>query len=658
MATLIPDNAYNDERITRGEKTLLRALADDITDDEVLVFYQPKLPSGRRPDIIIYYPELGLILYEVKDWVIEQILEANPNEWLIDFNGKYEKKTAPLKQVKEYFYLLTAELQKEKEFLETDPRHYGKLKIPIATAVAFPNINSQQFKSKGLNKVLDRRFIIFKDDIRKVRNGEEKFYNLFKNHFAPWWFNESLSKNEVNKLRAILFPEITATQKSYGGKKEEITLDIHQQQILEKLGSGHRIIRGIAGSGKSLIIAARAKKLAQEHPDWRILITCYNISLASQLRYYINSFNKFDLSDVQKAAIERIEVKHFHKLAKEILGNIPSVDEEQIKKTSASLGKSSDQIAAAIDEAKAATLGQALQVYLKTHTFNLYDAILVDEVQDFHTTWLESLMLMLNKNTNQLLLAEDPAQKVFPRTFTYEGVGISARGRIQRLPIAHRSTKEIISLATKLIMEKENWDDFFFKYVENEDIDRESSTVKRGEFPELIIDNDYHSIVDRIVNDIKTQIESGLRYNDFGILYLMREASIESSEKDIFGNSKHIKIDYVTPLITSLSKEGMKYFWLSESRDSKSNYDQFQDSITISTIFSAKGLEFHTVYIVGLELFPWKERNKRENDSILYVAITRARERVLLFSLKENEITKRIRNYINEIKNLKSLNHN
>src|SRR5699024_11861087 len=61
------------------------------------------------------------------------------------------------------------------------------------------------------------------------------------------------------------------------------TMDLHQENLAKQIGDKNRLIRGVAGSGKTLILASRAKLLAKQHPDWKILILCYNISLASYI---------------------------------------------------------------------------------------------------------------------------------------------------------------------------------------------------------------------------------------------------------------------------------------------------------------------------------------------------------------------------------------
>ncbi|WP_339382773.1 UvrD-helicase domain-containing protein [Microcoleus asticus] len=68
------------------------------------------------------------------------------------------------------------------------------------------------------------------------------------------------------------------------------TLDYRQECIVKAIGTGHRIIYGVAGSGKTLILLSRAKLLANkilENP--RILIICYNRSLASYVKSVLDT---------------------------------------------------------------------------------------------------------------------------------------------------------------------------------------------------------------------------------------------------------------------------------------------------------------------------------------------------------------------------------
>ncbi|MFP3423158.1 nuclease, partial [Bacillus sp. SIMBA_161] len=51
-------------------------------------------------------------------------------------------------------------------------------------------------------------------------------------------------------------------------------MDLHQENLAKQLGDQNRLIRGVAGSGKTLILASRAKLLSKQHPEWKILILC------------------------------------------------------------------------------------------------------------------------------------------------------------------------------------------------------------------------------------------------------------------------------------------------------------------------------------------------------------------------------------------------
>ncbi|GAG75050.1 unnamed protein product, partial [marine sediment metagenome] len=65
-------------------------------------------------------------------------------------------------------------------------------------------------------------------------------------------------------------------------------LDQEQERIARELGEGHRLIFGVAGSGKTILLIARARILAKRHPDWKILILCYNKLLRNLLFQLFN----------------------------------------------------------------------------------------------------------------------------------------------------------------------------------------------------------------------------------------------------------------------------------------------------------------------------------------------------------------------------------
>ncbi len=643
MARLIPDSALTADEMTLGEKKLVRGLRDHL-DDECIVWYQPKLPRERRPDVIVYMPGTGLILYEVKDWSINNIVNANPDVWEVKHGERREQHTSPFKQARGYFHELQERCKRVPNLVCSDGNHSGRSKLPMATCIVFPNITYQEYQRSGLEAVLDSKYVLFKDDLSELggKLSGKLLRDQLRESFDPWWINDELEPDELNSLRSILYPEITGQQKEKGGHVSDIILDENQEQVAKKIGTGHQILRGVAGSGKSLVLCAKIRLLLEEKPDYHILLTCFNISLASQLRYYLSSFaDMVGASENTKEAIrKRVRVVHFHSLCGHLFNRAsmdwPYPDEEQLKKTPKFQKLKEHEREAELDELRSVLVGEQLQKVALTGNVRLYDAIFVDESQDFHPSWMKALTLLLDKRSNFLLLAEDPNQKIYPRAFSYKDAGIDVIGHKSfKLPVSYRSTKEIVLTASKLVQTSE-WDKFYRNFIEESSpADREVTANKAGAYPRIIIRREYEDLCDFVAADIRKKLDRGFTYADIGIIYLTsrkREALAEDQLK-LFDAVQDI--DYITGIRRRLAASCIPNFWMSRDRDAKQAYDQFRNEVTISTLFSAKGLEFEVVYLVGLELFPWSKRNPRENNSMLYVAMTRAKSELYMLSTEK-----------------------
>jgi len=86
MAIMIPENV--DIFDTEGEKQFylfLEAIAKP--DNSYIIWYHP-YPKGSEPDFILFSKDLGLIIFEVKDWALNQIHEANPQNYSIIKEGQ------------------------------------------------------------------------------------------------------------------------------------------------------------------------------------------------------------------------------------------------------------------------------------------------------------------------------------------------------------------------------------------------------------------------------------------------------------------------------------------------------------------------------------------------------------------------------------------
>ncbi|MGS0756693.1 DEAD/DEAH box helicase, partial [Roseateles sp. GG27B] len=67
-------------------------------------------------------------------------------------------------------------------------------------------------------------------------------------------------------------------------------LDQHQSQAVIETVDGVQRIRGLAGSGKTIVLALKVAYLHAQNPDWRIAVTFNTRSLKEQFRRLINNF--------------------------------------------------------------------------------------------------------------------------------------------------------------------------------------------------------------------------------------------------------------------------------------------------------------------------------------------------------------------------------
>jgi hypothetical protein len=146
MPLIIPDDI--EQFTTAGEEVFCRFLRRVAKpDDRYIVWYSPDITDS-EPDFILYNPEVGLIVFEVKDWTIDQIREATPKKFKLLMGSKEVSKTNPLEQARGYVFDILGSIEKDGRLVNRDGFAQGRPKIPISHGVVFPNINSHEYKER------------------------------------------------------------------------------------------------------------------------------------------------------------------------------------------------------------------------------------------------------------------------------------------------------------------------------------------------------------------------------------------------------------------------------------------------------------------------------------------------------------------------------
>ena len=149
MAFMLPEQVESFK--TEGEGRFYRFLATVAKPDHsYLAWYTPDL-QGKEPDFILYSDSVGLIIFEVKDWALHQIREANPHQFTLDINGVATARKNPLQQARDYIGDLKDKIKADGRLVSNDPAHHGNPRIPINLAVVFPNISKFEYTEKNLH---------------------------------------------------------------------------------------------------------------------------------------------------------------------------------------------------------------------------------------------------------------------------------------------------------------------------------------------------------------------------------------------------------------------------------------------------------------------------------------------------------------------------
>jgi hypothetical protein len=405
VAQLIPNLNTCLPRMTPGEKRLARRL-EALLDDDYLCWYD--IPVGRQrryPDFIILHPARGLLFLEVKDWRLENIKKISKTRVeLLTNNGRVTAPN-PIEQARQYAYQVIDLLASDSQLIAPSGRYKGKLKFPYGYGVVFTHVNQSQL-NKALTpdgmSVLPDHLVLCKDEIPENMDPEafqEQLWGMFN-----YSFGSKLTLPDIERIRWHLFPElrIEATQgdllldlddedEGPDGKSSipEIikVMDLHQEQLARNLGGGHRVIHGVAGSGKTMILGFRALQLAQALTK-PVLVLCFNVSLAASLRHYVR----------EKDIEHKVQVYHFHdwcgQQIKTYHCDVPAGDSPYFER----------QVTAVIRGVERTQIPRAQ-----------YGAVLIDEGHDFEPDWLQLITQMVDPETDSLLLLYDDAQSIYKR---------------------------------------------------------------------------------------------------------------------------------------------------------------------------------------------------------------------------------------------------
>lgn len=456
----------------------------------------------------------------------------------------------------------------------------------------------------------------------------------------------------------------------YPWEKWTVFLHPEQKRTVQAEFNGPARVSGSAGTGKTVVALHRAVFLARDNPGARILLSTFSEALANLLRAKLRV-----LIGEQPRLAEQIEIYPMTAICKRLyrlnigLAKIasPAQIDELLSEAAAEiddhafslkflraewgqvvdawqldsweayrdvlrLGRKTrlpesrrvvlwsifERLRAGIDErglVPYAGMFSQLAAHYRDSKGAPFDSIVVDESQDISIAQLRFLAALGGAKPNALFFAGDLGQRIFQQPFSWLALGVDIRGRSRTLRINYRTTHQIRTQADRLLG------------PEISDVDgiteKRSATISifNGPMPGIFVFDTVQEENEAVGQWLAKHIHSGVLPDEIGVF--VRSASELPRAR------------------AALEGAGLPYRVLDE------NVETTGESISLSTMHFAKGLEFRAVVVMACddEVIPLMERIEKVTDTsdleevynterhLLYVACTRAREHLLITSV-------------------------
>lgn len=602
-------------RMTPGERRLAQRLEDKLENDYLLWYDVPVGKKQLHPDFIVLHPSRGLFILEVKDWKLDTIQNINPSTVTLLTEDGIKEVKHPLQQARDYALAVNKMLEKDPALVQQEGNYQGKLIIPYGYGVVFTNITRKDFNNSELPAVFEEHLVICKDEMQPSTDAGEFQQRIWD--LSAYQFGKTLTSSQIDRIRWHIFPDLRPKQQfDDDSLSDEETpepvipdilkiMDLQQEQLARSLGDGHRVIHGVAGSGKTMILAYRCQHLSQVS-NKPILVLCFNVSLAAKLRQTIQDKNK----------VSRIKVRHFHGWCIDLLKkyDIPRPDPREYQ-GEAYIEELVQRVITAVD-AKLIPAGT-------------YGAVMLDEGHDFKPEWLKLIAQMVNPETNSLLILYDDAQNLYgeqrSKKFSFKSVGIQAQGRTTIFKLNYRNTEQVLGVAyefAKEVMTPTTGDDDQVVLLEP------ASAGRQGPKPDLIRLPSFKHEVDYLADRVQQLHERDIPWNEIAIIY----------RSNFMGDR----------IYNHFQQAQIPIEWVNASSDTR-NYNPAELSIKLITMHSSKGLEFPVVLIPGIGFMPHEYNTPEEEARLLYVAMTRGIDQLIMTCDRPSEFTSRLETALGKV---------
>lgn len=586
--------------------------------------------THRPPDIVLIHPSVGVLVFEVKGYSSSFIERIEAGSFYLRSSG-FPKPKNPFKQVQNaMFDILSAALRVMPEAMPL-----------CGFAVVLPNLSEDDWVRRGFHLALPSHELLFQDHMSSPEGLKRHLLDLTEARLERSHLSNPITPDQLSKMRLVFGDTAVINEVREARNVEETSLGAilddfsasekrlsdEQQRLSEaKIAGAPRLIRGVAGSGKSVVLANQVARylkrelakpqdlFAEVETPFKVAVVCFNRSLVPLLERRVAEAYK---QLTQKALPKDVVcISHLNKLLYELS------EQGYWRYQSLSSGSSAER----------AKRYRRQWNDPKVLNRPLFDAVFVDEGQDLEGEELALLHDLVKDDPTtlerNLIVFYDDAQNLYARPRpNWRSLGIEmSGGRSTVMRRCFRNTREIVELAynvllgsaapeavrvqtrtyadtgyleqAKLITEAQG-------HVKVHFAERSFAPPIIKSFPTLTEEKRWIAAeIARLVRDEQVRLED--------ILVLFRDAE---SFKDLPGRIQQQRVP------------GLKGFLRPYHSGGKGDRDRYilsPGQLTLSTVYGAKGYDAHVVFLVGADLFP-ASGDENKGRAAFYVAATRAK---------------------------------
>lgn len=402
------------------------------------IYVQPHL-NGLRPDFVLLHPRCGIAVYEVKDWNLHGL------DYFVDAEDRHRPRLMGCRDGKTF----SLAPHDPVSAIDRYKREIHGLYVPslpagsglgaIVAGVIFPSASTRDVEdllnplrwAKGhtefpkLYPVIGAEFLERRDEralrtlLNSARRVDDRMNDRVATELRHWLVEPSFSRDQRVPLAQLMTPR----QKSL---------------CINKEGVRFRRVKGPAGSGKSLVLAGRAAELAMQ--GRRVLVLTFNITL---INYLLDQAVQYAQSGAVRRQITALNFHYWCRRVAELAGK-----EREYKALWSESGEDDVEILRNKLPSAAALWAAALEEKCR------WDAVLVDEGQDFLPAWWGAIRAALRSDgSGEAMLVADQQQNVYgvkPWT-DMEMSGAGFRGPWGVLEVSHRMSPSLCQRAVDFV---------------------------------------------------------------------------------------------------------------------------------------------------------------------------------------------------------------